>query len=96
MGNQERKRQGFELATLFDNDELYAIGHLVKPTPSDWGNAHLCTFHRCPYIRDRDARRCHSGNRFRNGGALTLHGVSAKRFQLHIEEALMSTTTAAR
>ena len=59
------------------------------PTYSEWVNAHLCTFHREPYIQERDKRRCHIEDCFRAGASITLFGTVTKRCRNHTEQALM-------
>ena len=83
------KRQGVKLATLLISGELYSIGSLAGPTPSGWVASQMCTFHRDPYVRDRDSRRCRADACFHGAVNLTLVGTFAKRCQLQIEEALM-------
>ena len=57
-----RKRPWVNLPTLLGKDELYPSGYLAKHTTTDWVNAQLRTFHRGPYIQDRESRRCQAGN----------------------------------
>ena len=78
------------MVTLLSPDEFYPIGVLVKPTSTDWANAQLCTAHRGPYIQDRDSRRCRAEGRFRIGVNITFFGAATRRFQIHIEEALIA------
>ena len=86
------KRPGSKLITLLSGDELFAGAERVKPFESPWVSTFLCTFHREPYLQDREARRCLVDDCFRNGISLTLDGQQTKRCQRHIEEALVSLT----
>ena len=92
LGKKVCKRPGAKLATLLSGDELYYIGDRAEPFESPWASTFLCTFHRAPYIQDRDARKCKVGDCFRNGISLTLHGAQTMMCQRHIEEALVSMT----
>ena len=87
------KRRGVKLATLLDTGELFSCGSRALPTYSDWVNAQLRTFHRVPYIQERDNRRCHVDDCFRSGVIVTLFGTVTKRCRVHIENALMAMTS---
>ena len=86
------KRPGSKLITLLSGDELFAGAERVKPFESPCVSTFLCTFHRGPYIQDRDARRCVIDDCFRTGIKLNLNGHDTLRCQRHIEDALVKMT----
>ena len=92
LGKRICKRTGAKIVTLLSGGELFSGGERVKPSEPPWASTFLCTHRREPYIQSRGDRRCHSHDCFRSGAPLTLRGTSAKRCQLHIEEALLSIT----
>ena len=81
------------MATLLRSGELYSSVYLAKITLSEWITSHMCSFHRAPYIQDRESRRCHADDYFSNEVNLTSYGTSTNRCQAHIEEALIPITT---
>ena len=96
LNNKARKRPGVEMATLLSSGELYSSGMLANHMATEWVNSQLRSSHRRPYIQDRDARRCHSGNFCRIGANRTLYGTATKRCQLRISMALISMAAAGR
>ena len=90
IGKKIRRRPGAKLVTLLSGDELFPIGERVKPFKSPWVGTLICTFHRWPYIQDREAMRCRVDECFRNGVALTWPVSSTMRCQHRIGKALIS------